>query len=147
MEFLSWSPDGTKLLFRADQNIDDITYTNLYVMNLPSHEVVQLTVTGLVAGATWSPDSSQIVFSDRFQGTFIINPAGTNQTELSCNGEEIEASYQLAWSPDGAKIAYSPNYCSSSPSETSCGVYVLSLENNACEHVAALRAYGPVWRP
>ncbi len=90
MEFLSWSPDGTKLLFRADQNIDDITYTNLYVMNLPSHEVVQLTVTGLVAGATWSPDSSQIVFSDRFQGTFIINPAGTNQTELSVMARRLK---------------------------------------------------------
>lgn len=145
-EILSWSPNGTKLLIRSGQNINDV-YDDLYVMSLPGHEIIQLTQTGLVAGATWSPDGNQIAFSDlQERGTFIINLDGTSKTEIFCNGESFE-SYDLVWSPDGAKIAYSPNTCSTSPSGTSCGLYILNLESEQCQHLVEMHANNPQWQP
>jgi len=110
-----WSPDGSLIAYRADQEV--VGEMNLYV-TLPSgsSQIVKLNVpvapgTG-VSGFFWSPDGSRLAYR--------AQPAGLTTSRLyttlpSGIGGSIEVSGtmvpggsvgNLAWSPDGSSIAY-----------------------------------------
>ncbi len=128
-EFISWSPDGTKVAFGRHtpfvrqaiidgepafdgigRVIWDIQHDHIYVVNLDGTDLVELTKDLRdynCYGAHWSPDGTKIAF-ERLEGfiwpqIYVINVDGTNPTRLT---RPPALSKEPRWSPDGSKIAF-----------------------------------------
>jgi Tol biopolymer transport system component len=131
-----WSPDGSKIAFlsaRAPgsriQYFWNVPVENdLYVMDADGSNVRRLTTTGGAHKPSWSPDGTKLAFADN-TGSFV-EPSGARSDiaiiEIA-SGEPsrrylgVRAPYQtpygedeggmtpinVAWSPDGTRIAFS----------------------------------------
>jgi hypothetical protein len=99
----AWHPDSTKIVFsRTPAGPDESR--QLLVFNLATGNSTAIPGTDGVFPA-YSPDGSQIVFSDLNTGTVrtaltVINTDGTVVRRLR------EGGMQAAWSPDGTRIAF-----------------------------------------
>jgi WD40-like Beta Propeller Repeat/RTX calcium-binding nonapeptide repeat (4 copies)/F5/8 type C domain len=104
----TWAPDGSKLVFSAAPTANNGTH--LYVLDLGSSKVTQLTPDGgYDDDAAWSPDGNQIAFVSSRNGNeqiYLMNPDGTNVKQIT-NDSGYDA--DPAWSPDQSQIAYSHN--------------------------------------
>ena len=106
----AWSPDGTRLVFAAENLGSDDPYwgRHIWVIEADGSNMMQLT-----SGSqwdnhpSWSPDGNQIVFERGFfEGDnyiVTIDVDGSNETPLTA-GYPKERS--PSWSPDGAHIGY-----------------------------------------
>ena len=108
----SYSPDGTKILFRGDQDlVDHSGDEELYVMNADGTDVVQLTHNDVFDSApAFSPDGTKIAFeSARDSGDplaldiYVMNADGTDVRRLTADPAHDEGPI---FSPDGTKIAF-----------------------------------------
>ena len=108
----SYSPDGTKIVFRGDQDlIDHSGDEELYVMNADGTDIVQLTHNDVFDSApAFSPDGTKIAFeSARDSGDplaldiYVMNADGTDVRRLTTDPAHDEGPI---FSPDGTKIAF-----------------------------------------
>jgi len=98
---LTWSPDGSKLLFWNHGRGWDI-----WVMHADGTNRKNLTRTrtGGSRSPSWSPDGRKIAFMrDNPRGLYLMSADGRSQERLSTRGHRDEVP---AWSPDGRRIAY-----------------------------------------
>jgi Tol biopolymer transport system component len=84
--------------------------SQIFLKNLGTGEVTQLTRTGNNSRPHWSPDGSQIVYSSWTEENsfdiYLMDKDGKNQQPIIASlAMEISAD----WSPDGNKIAYVSN--------------------------------------
>jgi TolB protein len=140
---VSWSPDGSRLLFSAFQGPN----ANLYVMNADGTKVRRLTRgPGVNAWGALSPDGRQIVFQSSRTGTddiYVMNVDGRNVRRLTRDaGRNIAPS----WSPDGKRIAFS--------SDRGGSLRIHSMRADGSERTESTRGgattvkhYNPVWSP
>lgn len=108
----SWSSDGTKILFEANDQ--------LYTMNADGTNVIDLGIHGWYS--SWSPDGTKIAFiSTNASGQGTIHTAysdGSNVVDLG-----LQYVYSVpAWSPDSSKIAYYKYDYSTNPVKPSINV-------------------------
>ena len=89
-------PAQLRLAFASDRH--DGEY-GIFVMNGFGEDLIHL-ANGF--GAAWSPDGSQLAFSDN-GNIFIINAEGGDLIELT---EDSHYDYGPAWFPDGTQIAF-----------------------------------------
>ncbi len=59
----SWSPDSRWIAYKMDNRVD--ASCNIFIINIYTHEVVQLTKEYVDYRLWWSPDGSKILFRDR----------------------------------------------------------------------------------
>jgi len=114
---LAWSPDGTRIAFITPHISPFYTPTNglLVVLDLATGVVsnVETPASGSVA---WSPDGSRIAFArtlglpaglDRLSSDiFTINVDGSDERRLNAGDGRLSHIGPMAWSPDGAEIAF-----------------------------------------
>jgi Tol biopolymer transport system component len=134
----SWSPDGTRLVFRRSGAADG---GSVYIVGADGSGLTRL---GDGYAADWSPDGSRIAIS-RSDGLILINPDGSGVTRIV--GPTGSGQYPTAaspnWSPDGTRLAFAG----------SDGIYVVGAEGRGLRRVTAGRgrdvsgADNPEWSP
>src|SRR5579884_4035843 len=152
-EFISWSPDGTRLAIAEDAFVT-LLDGDLWVMDARTGKLTDVTpdalhgkpflaVDGAVTGTNhvdvtpaWSPDGTMIAFS---RSTFVdgvprgntlaVVPAagGTVRTVLQVTSAEPGVLYYgIAWAPDGHTLYYS--YMDVSSTNPVSGIYAVGVD-------------------
>jgi len=146
----SWSPEGNKIAFSSARE----GHMAIYVMNTDGSKQTRLTNKHTNDGKPdwapdvvndvkpfWSPDGNKIAFQSTRDGkeeVYIMNPDGSNQTNLTNNPVWDGC---LSWSPDGKKIAYS------SKRDVKGGIYVMNADGSNQTWLTNNHAMCPSWSP
>jgi Tol biopolymer transport system component len=83
--FPSWSPDGSRIAFQRNEDLDDPDYPyDVYVMNADGTDLRRVTVwPGFDGMPVWSPDGRFLAFSSDRLSNPTAEPFGPYPTELS----------------------------------------------------------------
>lgn len=116
----SLSPDGKYLVFSLDFN-DSSAITDLYILDVQTGTVRQLTQDGASSGPQWSPTGDLIAYvktsrvdNEAKHSLHLIHPDGTCDVEIP----NLDYAFSPTWSPDGRKIAFL----------SEDGIYVLDID-------------------
>jgi len=107
---------------------DDLVYPywdyQIFIEDLATREIKQLTEIGSSGLPEWSPDGQKIAFLSRREGfgnIYLMDRGGNNEEQLTqCVGTNTEGP---VWSPDGTKIAFSGD-CEKEGSEA---IYIVDI--------------------
>jgi Tol biopolymer transport system component len=110
-----FSPDGTELVFVADDTIGGASTSNggtLSVVGIDGSGLRELSAPGGVLAyseASWSPDGGWIAYIDAQGRLTVVHPDGTSRHLVSMppEGQIDESVGGVSWSPDGVWIAFS----------------------------------------
>ena len=108
---MSWSPDGSQLIFQRSSEADGTT--ELYLVNADGSGLMNLTRNpGDDWSPAWSPDGKQIVFYSQRPGgmaLYVMNHADRLKVTDGFAAAMIPGTQMGAWpswSPDGKQLAY-----------------------------------------
>lgn len=131
----SWSPDGTKIVFRSDRT----GAGDIYIADADGGNQVPLTTDPATEShPSFSPDGTKIVFTrkDPDDEIFVMNADGSDAQPRTDN---TIADFAPEWSPDGTRIAYS-----SAPNV----IHVMNADgSNQHELDPGGGSVGPQWSP
>lgn len=141
---LSWSPDGSRILFSAYEGKN----ADIYIMKADGSEVRRLTDhPSQDMFGSFSPDGRRIVFQSKRDGSdeelYVMKSDGSGITRLTNQpGRDIAPS----WSPDGTRIVFS--------SSREGGLQLFMMKANGDDQtqliknpVEGMKYYNAVWSP
>jgi Tol biopolymer transport system component len=150
---VSWSPDGTKLVFNPSHNTESYSY--IAVVDSDGSNYLALTSGKyLASNPVWSPTEDLILYNvlqgDRMQ-IFATNADGTIQYRLT---DSAGGNSDPVWSPDGKQIAFvswrdsvNPDTCTDG--DCNYEIYVMNADGSdqirLTDHPA--EDWAPVWSP
>jgi TolB protein len=149
---LSWSPDGSRLVFTSNPGIS--------VMNADGSGVTRLAESG--EGPAWSPDGRQIAFSIRPNESLsqgepdaatidlikqehlrLMNVDGSGLTGLTSGTVSDE---WPSWSPDGTRLAFDRSHLSVMPEGDCIGICLIDADGSGLIQLPVDGAR-PAWSP
>jgi sugar lactone lactonase YvrE len=145
----AFSPDGTKIAFRGDQDlVDHSGDEELYIMNADGTNVVQLTRNDVFDSApSFSPDGKQMVFESARDShnalaldIYVMNVDGSNVRRLTADPAHDEGP---VFSPDGTKILFTSERGGSSD------IWVMNADGSGLRRLTddPSRDESPDWQP
>ena len=119
IDAISWSPNGQQILFTEAMTVDNKVISEIYIMNKDGSNLINLLDNAANnVNPIWSPDGENIAFisiSANQEGIlgniwdiYVMDVNGEKIQNLT-NNENGNQYSELAWSPDGEKIAYVVN--------------------------------------
>src|SRR5579859_1199719 len=139
---VSWSPDGTRLVYARNES----TGSRIYTVGLDGTPPRAVSPAGEYDSyPAWSPDGSQIAFAA--PTLTVMNADGSNRHQVS----DLPAQ-NPAWSPDGSHIAFAgmrafPQYGSRFGIPTRQDVFVVGVDGNGLRRLTGpfgdARFFGP----
>jgi Tol biopolymer transport system component len=143
----AWSPDGRSIAFvrvTPSENWADIGKANIFILPANGGEARQVTSeTDRVFDAgpvIWSPDGNSLAYfsrdkDDTDSGTIKIIPAGGGEPRPVTKVQWIFANKELAWSPDGRRIAFNASPPGPSPNNDPNLIKIVSLDDGSIEEI------------
>ena len=116
-------------------------------LNLVPYIVTPLATVAEGYEPTWSPDATQIAFTDSYNSDiYVISASGGNAVNLTNSGliPPYPSAFHPAWSPDGAQIAFARS------TSTSTEIYVVNSDGSGLRRLTygiALNVGHPAWSP
>ena len=142
---LSWSPDGTRILFCGVlTSWDEGGGYRIYVMNADGSEQAQLSTGGdQEMYPVWSPDGTKIAYASRQNDNidlFVMNADGSAVTRLT---RDVARDSYPTWSPDGSRIAFQSNR------EGNYDIYVMNADGSKQRRLTRRTRddLAPAWSP
>jgi Tol biopolymer transport system component len=151
-----WSPDGSKIAFRAIRNGDFSTESfAIYLMNPDGGNAQRIVIDSSsiteaveMGGFEWSPDGTRFVFDAGAYATidsfgkltanlFTSSLDGKSVTRLTNDHEVMNGA--ATWSPDGKMIAFVSN------SQNGGGIQVMNADGSNRRAIAV--GSSPAWSP
>jgi Tol biopolymer transport system component len=145
-----WSPDGTHLAFRGP--VDNNNRGSVVISDLSGNPIVLPAAAG--STITWSPDNHRLAYDEIVpdaSGTaqsriVIVGADGKSATAFS--GVSTTNAAQPAWSPDGARIAFTRQVMDHGIATTE--LWVANPDGTDAVRIFGgdgLAAMSPVWSP
>jgi TolB protein len=136
-----FSPDGQQVIMSLQS--DDGVYSNIYMMDLRSKHMRQITnIPAINTAPSFSPDGSRITFESDRGGTqqiYVMNVDGSGQNRISFGKGRYSTP---VWSPDGKYIAFTKQ------GEGKFGIGVMNPDGSG-ERILTegFHNEGPTWSP
>jgi len=118
--------------------------TQIFLKNLNTGEITQLTNSRNNGWPRWSPDGSQIIFASQTEENgidiYLMNRDGSNQRPIVASSVD---DLVPDWSPDGTKIAFV------SSKDGALNIYILDLQTKVDTRLTndSLGGFAPKWSP
>ncbi len=127
-----WSPDGDRVVFHSDRN----GTTELWIKDLITGDLLQITNTGFAVKPKWSPDGKRIAYAGYPSNIYSVHIETEEIVEI---GSGIYYSDTYEWSPDGKSIVYTKNN----------SIWVTDIETHETKLLtpAGSSEKQPVWSP
>lgn len=154
----SVSPDGNSVAFIEflTKGFETVAI-NLFVRNTGGSDRIQLTTGPYSDGCpAWSPDAQWIAFvsnrniDNSFWNIYLLNLEDNHLEQVTGNFDESIEKYQLDWSPDGTKLAFTG--VDWEQTDPLSDLYILDIDTGVFEKLDlrvdnAKKARSPSWSP
>ena len=95
-----WSPVGDRIAFV------DVRAFRLYVINADGSGPIRLADRMVEGRPVWAPAGDRLAFAAEQSGVHVVNADGSGPVQLMPPPTEYASVSELAWSPDGSRLAF-----------------------------------------